>query len=78
MRSDLLYSFGQTVRNLRRSKHISQEQFADMCDLHRTYVSDVELGKRNVSLENIEKMAAALDMRISELFQEVERGASVR
>lgn len=77
MQKDLLFAFGQTVRQIRLSKDISQEKFADMCDLHRTYISDVELGKRNVSLENIGKMANALDMRISELFQEVERDASI-
>ena len=45
--------FGAAVRKLRREQNISQEQLADMCCLHRTYISDVELGKRNVSLENI-------------------------
>lgn len=72
MQSDLLFAFGRTVRRLRLSKDISQEKFADMCSLHRTYISDIELGKRNVSLENIDKMAEALDMRISDLFKEVE------
>ena len=72
MQSDLLFAFGQTVRRLRLSKDISQDKFADMCSLHRTYISDIELGKRNVSLENIDKMAEALDMRISDLFKEVE------
>ena len=43
-----------------------------MCGLHRTYVSDIELGKRNVSLENIEKMADALEIKISDLFRKVE------
>lgn len=77
MQKDLLLAFGQTVRRIRLSMDISQEKFADMCDLHRTYISDVELGKRNVSLENIGKMASALDINISELFQEVERDAGV-
>ncbi len=77
MQKDLLFAFGQTVRKLRLSKDISQEKFADMCNLHRTYISDVELGKRNVSLENIGKIAAALDMRVSKLFQEVEKNASI-
>lgn len=77
MQKDLLLAFGQTVRRIRLSKDISQEQFADMCDLHRTYISDIELGKRNVSLENIGKMASALDMSISKLFQEVERDAGI-
>ena len=77
MQKDLLVAFGQTVRKIRLSKDISQEKFADMCDLHRTYISDIELGKRNVSLENIGKMANALDMSISKLFQEVESDASI-
>ena len=77
MQKDLLFSFGQAVRKIRLSHKISQEKFADLCDLHRTYISDVELGKRNVSLENIGKMANALDMNISELFQEVERDAGI-
>lgn len=77
MQKDLLLAFGQTVRQIRLSKDISQEKFADKCELHRTYISDIELGKRNVSLENIGKMAEALELRISELFQEVERYASI-
>ena len=72
MQKDLLLAFGQTIRKTRLSKSISQEEFADMCDLHRTYISDIELGKRNISLENIGKMANAFGMNISELFLEVE------
>ena len=48
-----------------------------MCNLHRTYVSDVELGKRNLSLETIEKMAKALDIKISEIFKEIEDNESI-
>lgn len=77
MQKDLLLALGKTVRKIRLSKNISQEKFADLCDLHRTYISDIELGKRNVSLENIGKMAKALDMSISELFQEVENDGSI-
>ena len=75
MQNDLLLAFGQTVRRIRLSKGISQEVFADMCELHRTYISDVELGKRNVSLENIKKMANALGISISDLFREVENAS---
>lgn len=64
--------FGAAVRKLRREQNISQEQLADMCCLHRTYISDVELGKRNVSLENIAKIASALGISITGLFAEVE------
>lgn len=73
MSEPILYQFGAAIRKLRREKNISQEQLADMCCLHRTYISDVELGKRNVSLENIEKMASALGISISVLFKEVEK-----
>lgn len=77
MQKELLIAFGRTVREIRLSKNISQEKFADMCELHRTYISDVELGKRNISLENIGKMAKALDLNISLLFEEVEKRASI-
>ena len=53
MQEKVLQNFGDTVRRIRKSKGISQEILADMCELHRTYLSDVELGKRNISLENI-------------------------
>lgn len=73
MSEEILNRFGYAVRRIRQDRHISQEQLADMCGLHRTYISDVELGKRNVSLENIEKMALAFDMTMAELFTEVEK-----
>lgn len=77
MNATILMAFGQAIRKLRNDAGISQETFADLCDLHRTYISDVELGKRNVSLENIQKMAEALNMSISALFLEVERYETV-
>ncbi len=77
MQENILMSFGQTIRKIRLSKGISQETFADMCDLHRTYISDIELGKRNVSLENIEKMSVALNLKISQLFEEVEKNEAI-
>lgn len=70
--SDILVRYGKAVRKLRMKKNISQEDFADMCGLHRTYISHVELGKRNLSLENIEKIAQALDMSLAEFFKELE------
>lgn len=77
MKNDLLVEFGHTVREIRMERNISQEKFADLCELHRTYVSDVELGKRNISLENIGKMAKALGISLAELFREVENNASI-
>ena len=77
MQSNLLLNFGQAVRKARQTRDISQEKLADLCDLHRTYISDVELGKRNVSLENIGKISFALGLSISELFKEVEKNARI-
>ncbi|MEC2267408.1 helix-turn-helix domain-containing protein [Bacillus subtilis] len=61
--------FGQKVRQIRLSKdNMSQEKLAFECDLHRTYISDIERGTRNVSLDNIEKIAKALDVEPKDLF----------
>ncbi len=73
MSETILMRFGRAIRKLRRERNISQEKLADLCTLHRTYISDVELGKRNVSLENISRIACALNVSITELFEEAER-----
>ena len=62
--------FAKNVRRARQESRYSQEQLADMCDLHRTYISDVERGNRNISIDNIEKIAAALNMPANELLKE--------
>lgn len=77
METLILHRFGHTIRNIRISKGISQEAFADMCELHRTYISDIELGKRNISLENIERISSALGLSISKLFEKVEKDESI-
>ena len=74
MKSEILIKYGQAVRKIRLEKGISQEMLADLSGLHRTYMSDVELGKRNVSLENIDRIASALDVSISEIFKQIESG----
>lgn len=59
---------GQEIRRLRTSQGYSQEDFARVSGLDRTYISDVEQGKRNISIENIEKIAKALNITLPELF----------
>ena len=72
MRPDIAVRFGQAVRRLWLEQKISQEELAERCNLHRTYISDIELGKRNVSLENIERIATALERSLPDFFKEVE------
>ena len=60
--------FGQRVRELRKAKGDSQEAFAQACGLHRTYIGDIERGERNVSLDNIARIAKALNIDIRDLF----------
>lgn len=65
--ADIVVRFGQRVRELRKGSGLSQEAFADKCGLDRTYMSGIERGKRNVALRNIEAIAEALGVSISEL-----------
>jgi transcriptional regulator with XRE-family HTH domain len=51
-------------------RNFSQETFADLVGLHRTYIGSVERGERNVSLDNLERIANALNMSLAELFTE--------
>lgn len=72
MKETIRIRYGKAVRDARIQKGMSQERLADLSELHRTYISDIELGKRNVSIDNIEKIADALDMKISDIFLEME------
>lgn len=64
----VLTRFGIAIRILRKQLSLSQEDLAERADLHRTYISDIERGARNVSLESIEKLAAALETNLPQLF----------
>lgn len=63
--------FGLRVKKLRRSMGLSQEKFALSIDMDRTYFASVESGKRNVSLNNISKIADGLHVTLEELFKGV-------
>ena len=67
----ILIRFGKAVRERRKRLGVSQEEFADMCGLDRSYVGGVERGERNISLENIGRIAKALGISLSELFRRV-------
>ena len=59
---------GKRIKELRLAKNMSQEDFAFKCGLDRTYITSLERGKRNISLINLEKIAKAFDMSLSEFF----------
>lgn len=65
--SSLRTTFANNVRQIRQEKKLSQEELAFACNLHRTYISDIERGRRNISIDNIEKIATALEILPSEL-----------
>ena len=66
---DIRVRFGKAVRQRRQKLGVSQEAFADLCNLDRTYIGGIERGERNVALVNIEKIASALHIHVSELFR---------
>lgn len=73
MQSKELVAFGRAVYHYRKVVlDISQEALAERADLHRTYVSSLERGERNVGLLNIFKLAKALNISVTKLFETVE------
>jgi transcriptional regulator with XRE-family HTH domain len=72
-KTDIRDRFGFAVKIRREELELTQEDLADKAGIHRTYLSDIERGSRNVSLINIERLAAALSMSLSEMFRLVER-----
>jgi len=62
-------SLGVKIKSLRKQTGLSQEKFALQIGMDRTYFASVEAGKRNISIQNIKKIAEGLDVSLSELFQ---------
>ena len=67
LKKEILIQFGKNVRTLRLQQGLSQEQLAFKASLHRTYIGMIERAERNITLVNIEKLANALNISISEL-----------
>jgi transcriptional regulator with XRE-family HTH domain len=65
-----LRGLGSRVRELRAARGLTQEQLADQCGLHRTFIGSVERGERNVSILNLRSIARALRVPLSALFEE--------
>ncbi len=69
---DIIRVFGTNLRKERLKAGLSQEKFSELCGLHRTYISDIECFSRNVSLENVQKIADALGIESYKLIMESE------
>ncbi|MBR1482786.1 MAG: helix-turn-helix transcriptional regulator [Ruminococcus sp.] len=67
----ILDDFGNRIRELRQHTGLSQEKFALKIGMDRTYYASVESGKRNISLNNIKKIADGFEISLSELFMEL-------
>lgn len=61
--------FGERIRSIRKEQGLSQEELAFKAGLHRTYIGMIERGEKNVTLENIYKLALGLHIEISDLFK---------
>ena len=66
-------AFGEALKKLRMDRGISQEKYALQISMDRTYYASVEAGKRNISIQNIQKIADGFGISLSDLFIEVEK-----
>ena len=69
--SEIAKIIGQRVRNYRTEKGLSQEKLAEMSGCHPTYIGQVERGEKNATLESIEKIASAMNIPLSKLFEKM-------
>ncbi|OYQ87976.1 transcriptional regulator [Wohlfahrtiimonas chitiniclastica] len=72
MKQDIQSIFGRRIKQIRESQNLSQEKLAELSDLDRTYISSIERGKRNISLNGIYALSKALNVSLSEIFQNME------
>lgn len=61
--------FARNLKEIRAKANLSQEELADLAGLHRTYVGSVERGERNISIDNMERLASALAIDIKDLLK---------
>jgi len=68
MKKEILLKFGNKVRKERNKLGLSQERLAAKTGVHRTYIGMIERAEKNITLENIEKVAKALNLKLSDFF----------
>jgi len=69
MRDDILIKFGNKVRSEREKRGYSQEAFAELVGVHRTYIGMIERAEKNITLRSIEKIAKALNITVNKLLE---------
>ena len=74
--SDIAKIIGQRIRNYRTQKGLSQEKLAELAGCHPTYIGQLERGEKNATLESVEKIASAMDVSLSELFDKLGKSGS--
>lgn len=70
MKKEILIKFGKKVRDERMKLDLSQEELASRADVHRTYIGMIERAEKNITLENIEKVCKALNLKIRDFFRD--------
>lgn len=70
MKKQIVIKFGQRVRKERIKQGLSQEELAIRAGVHRTYIGMIERAEKNITLENIEKLCKALNLRIQDIFSD--------
>jgi transcriptional regulator with XRE-family HTH domain len=71
---DLALNIGALIRELRQEAGMSQEEFADRCGLHRTYIGSVERGEKAITIETAQRIVKALGVTLSQFFRKLEGG----
>lgn len=69
--SEIAKVLGQRIRNYRTSKGLSQEKLAELSGCHPAYIGQIERGEKNATIESIEKIATALNISLSRLFEKL-------
>ena len=69
MSEDILIKFGNKVRSEREKRGYSQEDFAELAGVHRTYIGMIERAEKNLTLRSIEKIAKVLNISVSKLLE---------
>jgi len=70
MKKEILIKFGNKVRERRTNLNLSQEELANRTGVHRTYIGMIERAEKNITLENIQKICRALDLKVGDFFSD--------